>query len=368
MMYKAVIIDDEAWTRDTIKRLGHWQEYGFRIVGEGADGISGMECIRSLMPDLIITDMNMPGLNGAEMLKVLDAEKIRAKVIVISGYDDYNYIRQAVCSGAMDYLLKPVKEEEFNALLKRCAQELGSQELNKSKGLKDLLGIVDKVWMDEYRRIREDFKVCLEGLSVQGIHAVLKQIRELLIPYREKEGALKLLIKVNYDLQRILEETAILRCTEYEINRIFFSLREMSTFDELLNHYRTEGELVIKNIEEGENGRNRININAIHEYMLVNYAENLTLEGMANQYYISKEYLSFAFKKETGSTFTNELIRIRMEKAKQLITEYHLPIQKAAEMTGYTDIAHFYKTFKKFFGNSPGKIKEESQKQEQNRI
>jgi len=93
--------------------------------------------------------------------------------------------------------------------------------------------------------------------------------------------------------------------------------------------------------------------------MLVNYAENITLEGMANRNFITKEYLSFAFKKETGTTFSNELIRIRMEKAKQLIIEYNLPIQKAAEMTGYQDIAHFYKTFKKFFGNSPGKIKEE---------
>lgn len=360
MAYKVVIIDDEAWTRDTIKRIGRWQEYDFRIVGEGADGISGMECIRSLMPDLIITDMNMPGINGVEMLKVLDEEKIRAKVIVISGFDDYNYIRQAVCSGAMDYLLKPIKEEEFNGLLKRCALELSQVELNKSKGLNDLMGIIDRAWMDDYRKIRDDFKTCLEGLSKQGVQSVLKQMRENLAQFKDKGDILKLLIKINYDLQRILEEIIILKCNEYDINRIYFSIRESSTFDDILRHYGTEAEFIIHKIEETESKKNRINISAIREYMLVNYADNITLEGMANQYFISKEYLSFAFKKEIGSTFSNELIRIRMEKAKQLITEYGLSIGKAAEMTGYQDIAHFYKTFKKFFGISPGKMKEES--------
>jgi two-component system response regulator YesN len=116
---------------------------------------------------------------------------------------------------------------------------------------------------------------------------------------------------------------------------------------------------VINKVENRISKNSRINIDEIKEYMLINYGENITLVGLADKYHISKEYLSSLFKKETGKTFSDYLIDIRMNKAKSLIVDYNIPIQKVAEMTGYLDIAHFYKMFKKYFGTSPGKMKEE---------
>ena len=105
MDYKAVIIDDETWTRTVIKSLGEWEKYGIKIVGEASDGDYGLELIRQMSPDIILTDVCMPHLNGLELIERLRNENNGAQVIFISGYDDYSYIRSALKLDAIDYLL-----------------------------------------------------------------------------------------------------------------------------------------------------------------------------------------------------------------------------------------------------------------------
>ena len=363
MAYKAVIIDDEAWTRDTIKKLGHWHKYGFMIAGEAADGISGIACIKTLQPDLIVTDMHMPGLDGAGMLKMMQEENLRSKVIVVSGYDDFHYTRQALSSKVMDYLLKPIKEEEFNSLLEQCAAELKASDFSGWKSSSGLLGYVGKEWMENYRNSREEFRVCLEGLSEKGLSRCTRQLQTQLSQEMAAEGRLRVLIKVNYDLLRIVEETAISLQLEPDDelreSEIPYTIKESSTAEELLLHYLENGRKLVKKAENKLSKSGRIDLDSLKEYIQQNYGENITLVSMAERCHISKEYLSALFKKETGQTFSEYLTHVRMLKAKSLIVEYRLPIQKVAEMTGYLDIAHFYKSFKKYFHTSPGKLRGE---------
>ena len=72
--YSVVIIDDEPWTREVVRRLGRWSELGLTIVGEASDGDLGLEMIRELQPDLILTDVRMPYLNGIDLIKTIRAE------------------------------------------------------------------------------------------------------------------------------------------------------------------------------------------------------------------------------------------------------------------------------------------------------
>ncbi|MBC7960244.1 MAG: response regulator, partial [Vallitaleaceae bacterium] len=104
-MIKAVIIDDEVWSRNIIRSLGNWETLGIEIVGEAEDGERGLSLIRDTQPDIIITDMNMPNIDGVSLLKSLSEELIEAKIIVISGHDDFEYMKQAIRSKAFEYLL-----------------------------------------------------------------------------------------------------------------------------------------------------------------------------------------------------------------------------------------------------------------------
>ena len=121
--YSVVIIDDEPWTREVVRRLGHWSELGLTIVGEASDGDLGLEMIRELHPDLILTDVRMPYLNGIDLIKTIRAEGNDAQVIFFSGFDDSSYIRSALRLGADDYLLKPIKPSELNERLEKSVEE-----------------------------------------------------------------------------------------------------------------------------------------------------------------------------------------------------------------------------------------------------
>lgn len=361
MFFRVVIIDDEVWTRNLLRKIGHWRELGYRIVGEAADGISGLECIRQLRPHLIVTDMRMPGLDGPQLLQTLQKSEVHAKVIIVSGYYDYQYARQALKSHVADYLLKPISEDEFNERLRICAEEL-TEEDKKILPETILLENIDPVWMKNYVVYREDLSRSFESGSEKGIDAALRKIENLFAGLQDENAKLKIMVKVNYDFQSILEETIIAKYQptgeQMSLYDIPFTIQRESGIHDLARHYRQVTSKFISTVAEQQN-KKKTDISNICEYMRTHYSENITLENTAKHFYISKEYLSFAFKKETGVNFTKYLISIRMEKAKEMILEYGIPIQRVAEMVGYTDITYFYRTFKRFWGTTPAKISDE---------
>lgn len=118
-MYKIIIADDEVWVIFGIKKLIHRSGLPFEVVGEASNGIKAYEMIKDLQPDLLITDIRMPGLSGLELMRKLQEEKLNFKVVLISGYAEFEYAKEGLRLGAFDYLLKPVEEESISAILRR---------------------------------------------------------------------------------------------------------------------------------------------------------------------------------------------------------------------------------------------------------
>lgn len=131
-MLKVVIADDERRVRNVVIKKGRWEELELFVAGEAQNGKELVEAAQKLAPDIIITDMKMPGLHGAELMKVLSDQFPGTKVIVISGYDDFGYMKQAIISKAADYILKPISEEDLNGALKKAVCELQAERLNES--------------------------------------------------------------------------------------------------------------------------------------------------------------------------------------------------------------------------------------------
>lgn len=107
-MYKVLIIDDEEPLREAINILGDWKGLGVDQVLEATDGNMGLDMLREQKIDLVLVDMKMPELNGSELLQIVEKEFPELLTIVISGYNDFEYTRQAIRSKVVDYLLKPV--------------------------------------------------------------------------------------------------------------------------------------------------------------------------------------------------------------------------------------------------------------------
>ena len=124
-MYKVLIADDEVWIGFGIKKLIHKSGQPFTVIGEAPNGIRAYEMVKKEQPDLLITDIRMPGLNGLELMRKLRAEENPVSVVFISGYAEFEYAREAISLGAFDYLLKPIEEESLTAILSRFREEKG---------------------------------------------------------------------------------------------------------------------------------------------------------------------------------------------------------------------------------------------------
>lgn len=107
-MLKIFLVEDETVIRDGLREKIPWEEYGYRFVGDAADGELALPMIRKVKPDVLITDIKMPFMDGLSLSRIVHTEFPNMKIVIISGYDDFDYARQAIEVGVEQYLLKPI--------------------------------------------------------------------------------------------------------------------------------------------------------------------------------------------------------------------------------------------------------------------
>ncbi|MBO5034677.1 MAG: response regulator [Oscillospiraceae bacterium] len=124
-MMKVVVVEDEALVRRGIVLTVDWAGVDCAVVGEAADGMEGLEVIRESQPDLVVTDIKMPRLDGLEMVRQLREEGNRAHVIILTAYSDFSYAQAALKLGAVDFLLKPFQDGELEEAVTRLKSRVG---------------------------------------------------------------------------------------------------------------------------------------------------------------------------------------------------------------------------------------------------
>jgi len=129
-MHKVILVDDENFFRKGLRSLIDWESCGFEVAGEAANGEDALELINGVNPELVITDIRMPVLDGLELIKqVMQKEGYHPKFIIISGYSDFNYAQQAVRYGVHDFILKPIDQEEIEETLQSLSKTITEQKL-----------------------------------------------------------------------------------------------------------------------------------------------------------------------------------------------------------------------------------------------
>ncbi|WP_090572676.1 response regulator [Paenibacillus sp. OV219] len=123
-MIKLMVIDDEHWIREGLKQTIDWESYGVHFMCDAEDGIEALKLIEENPPDIIISDIRMPTMDGMELFNELKNREIDVKVIFISGFDDFAYAQKAIKLGASDYILKPIEEDDLIAVVERCVGEI----------------------------------------------------------------------------------------------------------------------------------------------------------------------------------------------------------------------------------------------------
>lgn len=123
-MFKVMIIDDEPMIRKGIRTMVNWKEHDCEVCSEASDGVEGIEKIKQCLPDIIITDIRMPEMDGLSMIKEVKDIIPNCKIIILTGFRDFDYVYEALRIGAFGFILKPSKISELNALITRAVTEL----------------------------------------------------------------------------------------------------------------------------------------------------------------------------------------------------------------------------------------------------
>ena len=124
-MNRVFIADDEMWIIIGLKKLIEKSGLPFQVIGEANNGVAALEEIEEKKPDVLFTDIRMPGYNGLELMEKLNGKGLSPKVVFNSGYADFEYAQSAIRLGAFDYLIKPIEQDKLREVLERI---LGDEE------------------------------------------------------------------------------------------------------------------------------------------------------------------------------------------------------------------------------------------------
>lgn len=170
-MLKIFLAEDEVIVRETIKRMIPWEDLGFELVGEAADGEMALPLLLRQKPDLLITDIKMPFMDGLTLAKVAKKEIPGLKVVILSGYDDFNYAKQAINIGVEDYLLKPITK---NALIERLTEIRSRYEHEKTQ-------------KEYYEKFHREMQAYEKNSSRDFFEALVRGSMDMMEIYRRSE-------------------------------------------------------------------------------------------------------------------------------------------------------------------------------------
>jgi two-component system, response regulator YesN len=533
-MWTIALVDDDRQALGGMSRLIPWEQLGVRLALEAMDGEEGLRLIEASQPDIVITDIYMPVMNGLDMIEQLRKQQYTGKIIILSGYSDFDYARKALRLQVDDYLPKPASPSTIREVLQRVICELAERRAleNRERELQNQLmeyePYLEREWVksvliggtsspltDPSRMLERlgwknaQFMMLaleikrqgrMEGISVRDWHlfrfAVGNTVEELagqdglgsyflelhshhmaLLLYKPlswpteafRSEVLALAGRIISSVHRFLKVKlhigaglrkddwlAISDSTEeafqalaerrepdvahpcvYVYNEGGFrhtaprNVRPVRFFQEMTDAVRTfdeprallalddflrkdggaaqlqpdeltaigtqlfailsftlyesgirlDDELPLTDLTKeldqledaqhwkvwvaekvnhicsrytpNENLKHKETVDYIIQYIHEHYAENIHLQDVADQVYISKNYLSTLFRQFTGETFGDYLTRVRMEKAKSMVLEKKLLIAEIAERVGYRNVPYFTTLFKKHTGRSP---------------
>ena len=170
-MLKIFLAEDEVIVRETIKRMIPWEELGFELVGEAADGEMALPLLIRQKPDLLITDIKMPFMDGLTLAKLAKKELPELKIVILSGYDDFNYAKQAISIGVEEYLLKPITK---NALIERLSEIRSRYEHEKTQ-------------KEYYEKFQREMQVYEKNSSRDFFEALVRGSMDMMEVYKKAE-------------------------------------------------------------------------------------------------------------------------------------------------------------------------------------
>ena len=398
-IYTVIVADDEDELREAVCTMIPWEALGFHLVGSASNGLDALELVERLEPDLLLTDIRMPFISGIELARQVREIRPAMHIAFLSGYDDFEYAKQAIQYNIISYMLKPLTMDGLAAELKSIHEKIDARYAGLRRAdashadraaflIPLVLAQYDNAPADLEERLRTSAAACglLRGTDDRSTLVVLAASLEGAADYEagfpqlvEQSAnkylrhfvfyccgrAVSVLLGNPSDFEEYLHSLAdeICQLADRALGRTanVGVSREFAHLSELNDAYRQAVE-ALHTAAEGEGGVS-FTADARKTGSLCDRAleiidqhymdEDLSLASLSAMLDVSPNHLSACIKKSEGETFINILVRRRMEKAQALLLTTDMQIQEIARCCGYTDQHYFSYCFKKYSGTSP---------------
>ncbi|MDF2659949.1 MAG: two component transcriptional regulator, AraC family protein [Paenibacillus sp.] len=345
--HTVLIADDERMVRISLRTMIERDTAGFTVVGEAHNGEEALQLASDLKPDLLITDIRMPGLDGLELIRSLSERGASTEFIVVSGYGDFEYAQSALRFGVADYLLKPIDPDYMMSTLRKMGNRIERKSGNATSRQwmwtwkLDAERMAKWVWQLEEHEVRLELER-LRALIMAASGPDLSQLQEKLAYY---------LVVLNGELEQMGQGSPPLPIVQLPAgpmgNEKLYEALDASLAG-VLEHIRNSRNWWSYN-------RMLKNVSAyIEEHFM---KPDLTVKEVASHFEISPNYFGILFKREAGMSLNQYLTRLRIEKAMAYLKNPTVKVYEVGERVGFEDYSYFSKTFKKYTGVTPSEFR-----------
>lgn len=383
-MYNILIVDDEPIVKIALRSILPWEEYGFFICGTAGNGLEALSLVEKQHPDVIITDLKMPGMDGLELIRTLKEKNYPGEILVLSNYEDFDSVRSALLLGAADYLLKiKIQADTLLACLNKTTEKLQKKAGEKSPVPEEIISenrnrlLLSFFQRDSYLAsfIRENREtelgfmekscaICYvtfekflsnDAFSISANllrDMILDAVQGVLQPYilvLNDYSALVVFSQKELTVSQIKVEQLVKKL--YNRFTMYQSFAPDMPYQENLKNYE-EARKIYQSFHQNE-GHYKNDVAKTITYIEENYMHRLTLASISANVNLSSSYLCRVFKSEVGTSITSYLNNLRIRKAATLIKEQDLSLKEISAMVGIDDQLYFSRLFKKCMGISP---------------
>ncbi len=384
---KILFVDDDAIARRGIVSKLDWKAWGWELIYAARDAMDALDYMSREQPDVILSDIKMPVMDGIQMALIARNYYPDIKYIFLSGYKEFEYAKQALKLNAVDYLNKPVDSAQLIQVLKE-AQALVEKDKNANAILKDKYPFICRHYLSQmmqnhFREIDDSvFKAfdlnLSNGFGMAGF-LDFKDTDPDIFSLPAKNALDQLCAALSQEFHGSIFMTTetmqiffVFTCSELDQEEEFrVRLTDLETcvkdllrknapwFPQPFFHYGTvirslnelyrSYESILRSIDCDTN----LLLNQIKAYLEQNYGqEDLTLTKIAEHFYVNHCYLTSIFKDHFGINLYDYLIQTRMKKAAELILSTNKKVYEIAEAVGYKNSQYFSVSFKKYFNST----------------
>ncbi len=332
-MYKVLFVDDDETIGFIVSKMKVWENSNFKITRYAQNGKEALLVLEKESFDLIITDIRMPIVDGLELLENIRKRGDKTFLVLASTYSEFEYAKRGLQNGAIDYIIKPITEENLKELFIRVEKLLKEKEDKpKETNLKVSKDRIDK-WYNLFINLEETPKI-LKDKYLKELNDIVKEEKvifsELLF-----EGIWEKIVKVFPWLVK-LENIEFLfkeESFEKEVEEKIYNIQEIVKKYKLNNYDSL--------------------INNVSEVILKNIGKDKLLDIISEELQLSKDYIGKLFKNKIGITLNEYSTILKMEYGKKLLNGSNKKVYEISEELGYSTIDYFSKLFKNYTGFTP---------------